>query len=207
MRTAVFQKSVAVQVINHRRVPTTPGALINTVLKFSDRSVWIGHVSKYWRIGQRQPTVSKAAHWRVQVVHKTPIAARFLESAYSAHVNITPTGVDGVLETRTRTRTRTPGGGVGGLRIHLNCRRDTKMTGEIIAHSQDQTDQKQTDRTGQDRTRTELVQLIPATCAADLPNARSQRHRLAYRGLDFRTWATPSSTSVTCKALPVGNDR
>ena len=28
------------------------------------------------RIGQRQPTVSKAAHWRVQVVHKTPIAAR-----------------------------------------------------------------------------------------------------------------------------------
>ena len=28
------------------------------------------------------------------------------------------------------------------------------MTGEIIAHSQDQTDQKQTDRTGQDRTRT-----------------------------------------------------
>ena len=67
------------------------------------------------------------------------------------------------------------------------------MTGEIIAHSQDQTDQKQTDR---DRTRTELVQrycvkclgvtphtrtysysylhgrspgLIPATCAADFP--------------------------------------
>ena len=31
------------------------------------------------------------------------------------------------------------------------------MTGEIIAHSQDQTDQKQTDR---DRTRTELVQGI-----------------------------------------------
>ena len=29
------------------------------------------------RIGQRQPTVSKAAHWRVQVVPtKTPIAAR-----------------------------------------------------------------------------------------------------------------------------------
>ena len=75
---------------------------------------------------------------------KTAIAARYLESAYSAHVNITPTGVDGVLETRTRTRA--PGGGVGGLRIHLNCRRDTKMTGEIIAHSQDQTDQKQTDR-------------------------------------------------------------
>ena len=48
-------------------------------------------VSKSWRIGQRQPTVSKAAHWRVQVVHKTAIAARYLESAYSAHVNITPT--------------------------------------------------------------------------------------------------------------------
>ena len=29
-----------------------------------------------WRIGQRQPTVSKAAHWRVQVVHKTALAAR-----------------------------------------------------------------------------------------------------------------------------------
>ena len=45
------------------------------------------------RIGQRQPTVSKAAHWRVQVVHKTPIAARSLELAYSAHVNITPTAL------------------------------------------------------------------------------------------------------------------
>ena len=54
--------------------------------------MWTQAVSTCWRIGQRQPTVSKAAHWRVQVVPtKTPIAARYLESAYSAHVNITPT--------------------------------------------------------------------------------------------------------------------
>ena len=50
-------------------------------------------MSKSLRIGQRQPTVSKAAHWRVQVVHKTALAARYLESAYSAHVNITPTAL------------------------------------------------------------------------------------------------------------------
>ena len=47
---------------------------------------------------------------RLQTGSKTAIAARHLESAYSAHVNITPTGVDGVLETRTRTRAA-PGGG------------------------------------------------------------------------------------------------
>ena len=35
-------------------------------------------------ISRRQLTVSKAAHWRVQVVHKTALAGRHLESAYSA---------------------------------------------------------------------------------------------------------------------------
>ena len=44
---------------------------------------------------RRQPTVSNAPPERVQVVPhtKTAIAARYLESAYSAHVNITPTAL------------------------------------------------------------------------------------------------------------------
>ena len=47
------------------------------------------------------------------------------------------------------------------------------MTGEIIAHSQDQTDQKQTDRTGQDRTRTELVQRYCIKCLGVTPHTRT----------------------------------
>ena len=50
-------------------------------------------VSKSLRIGQRQPTVSKAAHWRVQVVPQDTHRRQVLESAYSAHVNITPTAL------------------------------------------------------------------------------------------------------------------
>ena len=45
-------------------------------------------MSKAGALASDQPTVSNAPPERVQVAHKTALAAKVLESAYSAHVNI-----------------------------------------------------------------------------------------------------------------------
>ena len=67
------------------------------------------------------------------------------------------------------------------------------MTGEIIAHSQDQTDQKQTDR---DRTRTELVQRYCVKCLGVTPHTRTYSY-------SYFAWPEPGvDTCDLCGRFP-----